>query len=46
MPCADLSRPGAMQARMQLIQEMNTLISNLMRAYHDMQMEVIRNVRA
>lgn len=41
--------PAAMQSlqlRMQEIQQMNALMTNLMRAMHEMQMEIIRNVRA
>ena len=36
----------ALQQRMNDIQEMNALLTNMIRAMHEMQMEIIRNVRA
>ncbi len=36
----------ALQTRMQEIQQMNALMTNLMRAMHEMQIEIIRNIRA
>jgi len=35
----------AIQQRMNAISEMNNLMTNMMRALHDMQMAVIQNIR-
>jgi len=35
----------AIQQRMNAISEMNNLLTNMMRALHDMQMAVIQNIR-
>lgn len=36
----------ALQMRMQEMQQMNALMTNLLRSMHEMQMEIVRNIRA